>query len=99
MMEYRLRKHITASRAARISRGRSALPARYIARTHVESHTVLRIEAAEPEAVYCLATPAHGAFALANGVVVANCLDAGGYFITYKFPIQRRTAIVTPLRM
>ncbi len=28
-----------------------------------------------------------------------HALDAGGYFITYKFPIQRRTAIVTPLRM
>lgn len=28
-----------------------------------------------------------------------HALDAGGYFITYKFPIQRRTATVAPLRM
>lgn len=28
-----------------------------------------------------------------------HSLDAAGYFITYKFPIQRRTAIVSPLRM
>jgi hypothetical protein len=28
-----------------------------------------------------------------------HCLDAGGYFIAYRYPIQRRIAIVTQLRM
>lgn len=28
-----------------------------------------------------------------------HCLDAGGYFIAYRYPIQKRIAVVTQLRM
>ena len=28
-----------------------------------------------------------------------HCIDAGGYFIAYRYPIQKRLAVVTQLRM
>jgi hypothetical protein len=36
--------------------------------------------------VYCLAVPLWGCFSLANKLIVSNC-DAGGYYITYAYPI------------
>jgi hypothetical protein len=28
-----------------------------------------------------------------------HCLDAGGYFISYRYPIQKRIALVSQLRI
>lgn len=30
---------------------------------------------------------------------IDHCIDAGGYFISYRYPIQKRLAVVTQLRM
>lgn len=41
----------------------------------------LRVVAAAPSDVYCLEVPETHAFAVANGVIVHNCMDATRYFV------------------
>lgn len=94
-------------RASRFTRSGLALYARagsalrsllglFTARAHARPRLrVVSVEAAPPDAVFCLEAPGIGAFSLPAGMIVSNC-DAGGYFIHREYPIIKP---VTAIKM
>lgn len=99
--EYQLRKKCLAFIAVKRRSGGFLLGLlkRSTVRMPVESLTIKSIKMAGRAEVYCLSVPKYGAFALANGAVVANCNDALGYFIQKLYPVVKRVAVVRPLRI
>lgn len=53
---------------------------------------VVRREDVGVGAVFCVASPMVGAFALASGLIVSNC-DALGYLVHSEFPLVKPQAI------
>lgn len=65
----------------------------------VQGSVVKRVFQLGTQDVYCLTVPDYGCFKLSkDSPIVSNC-DATGYFISYKYPIVERTAIVSSLRI